>query len=89
MSCCSRAATRAARHGLSAGVPELRGQYRTTLQLLELNPFHPSLRLHKLSGALADVHSVSINLSYRITIEFLIDGSNIIPVDVGSHDNIY
>ena len=35
--------------------PELRGQYRTTLQLLELNPFHPSLRLHKLSGALADV----------------------------------
>ena len=69
--------------------PELRGQYRTTLQLLELNPFHPSLRLHKLSGALADVHSVSINLSYRITIEFLIDGSKIILVDVGSHDNIY
>ena len=69
--------------------PELRQQYRKTLQLLELNPFHPSLRLHKLSGSLGDLRSVSINLSYRITIEFLIDGRKIIPVDVGPHDNIY
>ena len=69
--------------------PELRRQYRKTLQLLELNPFHPSLRLHKLSGSLADLHSVAINLSYRVTIEFLVAGRQIIPVDVGSHDNVH
>lgn len=69
--------------------PELTGQYRKTLELLELNPFHPSLRLHKLKGHLSDVHSVSINLSYRITMEFLVKGSLIIPVDVGPHDNVY
>lgn len=69
--------------------PEVRRPYEKALQLLELNPFHPSLRLHKLKGRLNDLHSVSINLSYRITIEFLIDDTTIIPVAVGSHDEVY
>ena len=69
--------------------PELRGQYRKTLELLELNPSHPSLRLHKLSGSYAGLHSVSINLSYRITLQFLIVDRRIVPVDVGSHDQVY
>ena len=69
--------------------PDLRGQYEKTLQLLELNPFHPSLRLHKLKGRLGDLHSASINLSYRITIEFLGEGKTIIPVAVGPHDDVY
>ena len=69
--------------------PEVRGQYEKTLQLLELNPFHPSLCLHKLKGSLSGLHSASINLSYRITIEFLIAGTTIIPVAVGPHDDMY
>ena len=69
--------------------PELERQYLKTLQLLEANPFHPSLRLHRLSGRLAGLHSVSINLSYRITMEFLIENQEIIPVDVGDHDTVY
>ena len=69
--------------------PELRGQYRKTLELLELNPFHPSLHLHKLSGSYSGLHSVSINLSYRITLQFLIVDRHIVPVDVGSHDQVY
>ncbi len=66
--------------------PDLRQQYLKTLQLLEANPYHPSLRLHSLSGRLAGVHSVSINLSYRITLELLIQDEGIIPVNVGDHD---
>ncbi len=69
--------------------PDLRQQYLKTLQLLEANPFHPSLRLHALSGRLAGVHSVSINLSYRITLELLIQDEKIIPVNVGDHDAVY
>ena len=69
--------------------PDLRQQYLKTLQLLEANPFHPSLRLHALSGRLAGVHSVSINLSYRITLELLIQDERIIPVNVGDHDAAY
>ncbi|MFP4374661.1 MAG: type II toxin-antitoxin system YafQ family toxin [Spirochaetaceae bacterium] len=57
--------------------------------LLEQNPAHPSLGLHKLSGKLDGLYSVSINRSYRISLEFTIDGDTIIPVDVGTHDEIY
>ncbi|HIJ90604.1 MAG: hypothetical protein OEV89_07530 [Desulfobulbaceae bacterium] len=69
--------------------PELEKQYLKTLQLMEANPFHPSLRLHPLSGRLSGLHSVSITLSYRITLEFLIQEQEIIPVNVGDHDSVY
>jgi mRNA-degrading endonuclease YafQ of YafQ-DinJ toxin-antitoxin module len=59
------------------------------MQLLEANPFHPSLRLHQLSGRLSGLHAVSINLSYRITLGFLIQEPEIIPVNVGDHDATY
>ncbi len=69
--------------------PELRGQYQKTLELLELNPSHPSLRLHKLSGRLSGLHSVSINMSYRITLEFLIEGDRLLLINVGKHEDVY
>ena len=55
--------------------PDAGGQYAKTLKLLEANPHHPSLRLHALKGKLGGLHSISINLSYRITIEMLITRS--------------
>jgi toxin HigB-1 len=69
--------------------PELEKQYLKTLQLLELNPHHPSLRLHALSGKLQGMHSVSINLSYRITLGLLIKDEEIIPINVGDHNGVY
>jgi mRNA-degrading endonuclease YafQ of YafQ-DinJ toxin-antitoxin module len=69
--------------------PEIKRQYGKTLELLEANPHHPSLRLHALAGRLEGLHSISINLSYRITLELRIRGQTIIPVNVGSHDDVY
>ncbi len=69
--------------------PDLLAQYEKALKLLGLNPFHPSLRLHRLSGSLSDLHSIAINISYRITLEFLIEDGKIILVNVGSHDEVY
>ena len=69
--------------------PKLVSQYEKTLKLLETNPSHPSLGLHKLSGKLEGLYSVSINKSYRISLEFIIHQDTIIPVDVGTHDEIY
>jgi mRNA-degrading endonuclease YafQ of YafQ-DinJ toxin-antitoxin module len=66
--------------------PDMREVYRKTLLLLAANPHHPSLRLHSLQGRLQGLHSVSINLSYRITLEVLIEGQTLIPIDIGSHD---
>lgn len=69
--------------------PELIGQYEKTLKLLELNPSHPSLRIHPLKGKLKKLHSVSINISYRLTIELIIQERTIIPVYIGTHDEVY
>lgn len=69
--------------------PQLQVLYLKTLQLLELNPKHPSLRLHRLQGKLSNLHSVSINLSYRITFEFQIKGNDILLINVGNHDAVY
>jgi len=69
--------------------PDLINQYEKTLKVLELNPHHPSLRLHALKGKLQGMHSASINISYRITLELIIDKNEIIPVAVGHHDQVY
>jgi len=56
---------------------------------LQANPQHPSLRLHVLSGKLNGLHLVSINLSYRITLELLIGEKQIVPINVGDHEAVY
>mgnify|MGYP000928830912 CR=1 FL=1 len=68
--------------------PELTGQYEKTLKLLELDPLHPSLRLHQLKGKLKELSAVSINVSYRITLEFFVIEKEIILVNVGHYDEV-
>ncbi len=69
--------------------PDMARAYVKTLALLEVNPQHPSLRLHALGGRLVGVHSVSINLPSRITIHLLITEREIVPLDLGDHDAVY
>ena len=69
--------------------PAIESQYIKTLELLAYNPHHPSLRLHALSGKLEGLHSVSINLKYRITMEMIITEREIIPINVSDHDVVY
>lgn len=45
--------------------------------------------MHPLRGKLDGLHSVSINLSYRITLELLIQDGQIIPVNVGDYDAVH
>ncbi|RLA43900.1 MAG: plasmid stabilization protein [Gammaproteobacteria bacterium] len=69
--------------------PQIIGQYEKTLELLELNPHHPSLRLHSLQGQLIGLSSVAINMSYRIVLELVIQEHDILLVDIGNHDHVY
>ena len=69
--------------------PQVRKQYDKVIQILELNPYHPSLRLHGLSGRLKGLSAVSINMSYRIVIKLIIKDDEIIFVDIGDHDKVY
>lgn len=69
--------------------PDIIKQYEKTLKLLEINPMHPSLRFHKIEGKVSEYYSVSINMTYRIIIEFIIKENEIIPLNVGKHDEVY
>ena len=69
--------------------PDIFKRYEKTLFILESDPFHPSLRLHKLKGKLSEFYSVSINMEYRVVIDFIIENEKIIPIDIGSHDEVY
>jgi mRNA-degrading endonuclease YafQ of YafQ-DinJ toxin-antitoxin module len=69
--------------------PDLIERYHRTLTLIELDPFHSSLRLHALQGRLAGLHAVSINLQYRITLKLELHEEEIILVSVGSHGEVY
>mgnify|MGYP003647170407 FL=1 len=69
--------------------PEVSGQYKKVLQLLEINPYHPSLRLHGLKGKLQGLSSVSINMNYRIVLEIVIQENQIILLNIGTHTQVY
>ena len=69
--------------------PEVLERYAKAMVLLERDPWHPSLRLHKLKGRLREYHSISITLSYRVMIDLVIEDENIIPLDIGTHDEVY
>jgi len=57
--------------------------------LLQKNPYHPSLKLHKLQDDLSEYHSIFINMEYRIIIDLIIINDEIILLGIGSHDEIY
>ena len=65
--------------------PDLKNKYYRTLELLEINPLHNSLRLHKLHGKISDFYSVSIDMKYRIIIDFIVENNKIIPLNIGDH----
>ncbi len=69
--------------------PELINQYEKTLQLLELNPNHPSLKLHKLKGGLSELYAISINVNYRISMVIFMEKNAVVPVNIGSHEDVY
>jgi len=69
--------------------PDLCNRYGKTIALLKLDPYHPSLRLHKLVGKYAGLYSISITIQYRITIDFIIEDEEIIPVNIGAHEEVY
>ncbi|MGL5804085.1 MAG: type II toxin-antitoxin system RelE/ParE family toxin [Xenococcaceae cyanobacterium] len=73
--------------------PQLRTSVEKTLQQLAKEPFHPSLRTHKLKGELSNKWACSIDYSNRILFEFVknsISGEEeIFLLTLGSHDEVY
>ena len=55
--------------------PELISQYGKVLKLLEIDPNHPSLRLHPLKGKLKGLYSISINIIATLSLYFKVQST--------------
>lgn len=63
------------------------------LERLAEDPFHPTLKTHKLSGQLKDLWACSVEYDARVVFAFEPDpdtGEDIIVlIDLGTHDEVY
>jgi len=57
------------------------------LVLFRNDPTHPSLRLHKLSGDLEYLRSISITRSIRMV--YILTEQTAYFTDIGTHDEVY
>ncbi len=69
--------------------PDVTEKYKNILKLLELNPHHTSLKLHKPQGKFKNKYAVSLTYSYRIILSFTIIENEILLIDIGSHGEVY
>ena len=70
--------------------PEMIESFKSTIKLLEENPFNPSLKTHKLKGNLSDCFACSINYYYRIVFKMCIREPNCIQLlNIGTHEEVY
>ncbi len=53
--------------------------------LFVINPFHSTLKTHKLTGKLNQYYSFSVTHSYRIIFEFL-NKNKAVFVNIGTHE---
>ncbi len=65
--------------------PDLKERYIKTLRVMENNIFHPSLRYH----SVGKYQSISINMKYRIVINFIVQDNKIFLIDIGDHNTVY
>lgn len=73
---------------LTKNNPEIESIFRAKIEILELEPYHPSLKTHKLQGRLKSYLSCSLNYTYRLVFK-LLDDSMIQLIDIGTHDEVY
>lgn len=71
--------------------PKLAKTVNSVLELLEINPFHPQLKTHKLKGELQAKWSCSAGYDLRIVFELVQQqgAEAILLHTVGSHDEVY
>jgi addiction module RelE/StbE family toxin len=68
--------------------PELQALFWKKIELFTEEPFHKSLRTHKLTGKLAGLWAFSIDYDTRLIFEF-VDDNQVVLIDFGSHDEVY
>lgn len=73
---------------LIKGNPNVKKTFWQKVEIFINNPFHQSLKTHKLSGNLKDLWSFSIEYDVRVIFYFE-DEEKIVFINIGSHDQVY
>lgn len=68
--------------------PDLKPKIIQALELFASDPFHSSLRTHKLSGKLKGLWAFVVAYDCRVVFQFL-DGQDVLLIDIGKHDEVY
>lgn len=73
--------------------PQLQNKIFQVLEQLTEDPFHPSLKTHKLSGPLQGLWACWVEYDCRIVFTFVIHPHTneelIALIDLGTHDEVY
>ena len=73
--------------------PDIIEQIEFALAKLEIDPFHSSLKTHKLKGALSGCWACRVEYDYRIVFEIHKSESRsiseILLLSIGTHDEVY
>lgn len=69
----------------------LDGKLESVLNKLVSNPFHISLKTHKLKGNLSKLYAASVTQDLRIIFQFVEEEGQlcILLVTIGKHDDVY
>ena len=70
---------------------QLKELFRARFDLLEIDPFDPTFKTHKLHGKLNLLLASSVDYDYRIVflIKEIESKNYIVLVDIGTHDEVY
>jgi addiction module RelE/StbE family toxin len=68
--------------------PNLAERFLRRLELFTDDPYHPSLKTHKLKGELSNLWSFSIDYDLRV-IFFFVKKDEVIFENIGTHKEVY
>lgn len=63
-------------------------RFRAKLLTFIQDPFHPTLRTHRLSGKLKDYWSFTVEYDLRV-IFYFVDEDRAVFIDIGTHREVY
>lgn len=67
----------------------LKENFWDAVELFVKNPFHPSLKTHKLTGKLHGLWAFSAGDDCRIVFKFLNENKSVLLIDIGTYDEVY
>ena len=70
------------------GNEQLKKQFWNAIALFQEDPFHSSLKTHKLTGKLKGLWAFAVSYDCRVLFSFL-NQNEVLLIDIGANDEVY